>query len=273
MIRLDHVTYKYSEESAPALNDVSVTIERGEVIAFVGHNGSGKSTLAKHLNALLLPNEGTVIVDGADTRDENETLSIRQKVGVVFQNPDNQIVTTVVEEDVAFGPENLGVPSPQIAERVSGALAAVDMSEYARKAPHMLSGGQKQRIAIAGMLAMRPQVLVLDEATAMLDPRGRADVLDIVHKLNRESGMTVVMITQYMEEAVYADRVALMAAGKIIAVDTPKRIFARSALLREHRLDVPEMAQLRDDLIAKGWNIPKDSLTMEELTEAICRSI
>lgn len=273
MIRLDHVSFKYSEEAAPALRDISVNIERGEFIAFVGHNGSGKSTLAKHLNALLLPSEGDVFVDGANTKDEKETLSIRQKIGMVFQNPDNQIVTTVVEEDVAFGPENLGVPSQEIRDRVDSALKAVDMFDYARNAPHMLSGGQKQRIAIAGMLAMQPQVLVLDEATAMLDPKGRADVLNIVHKLNRDKGMTVVMITQYMEEAVQADRVALMAQGSIIAVDTPKRIFSQTAMLREHRLDVPEMALLRDELLLRGWDIPKDSLTMNEMTEAICRSI
>lgn len=270
MIKLDHVTYKYGEEHT-ALKDISLDIPKGRIIAIVGHNGSGKSTLAKHLNALLLPTEGKVVVAGMDTKNEENTLAIRKMVGMVFQNPDNQLVTTVVEEDVAFGPENLGIPPAEIRLRVNEALKAVGMDGFARNAPHMLSGGQKQRIAIAGMLAMRPEVLVLDEATAMLDPEGRKEVLDIVHRLNREKGMTVVMITQYMEEAVDADMVVAMAGGEILMTGTPREVFSRVEELRANRLDVPAIASLRDELIAGGMDIPGDLITAEELAEAICR--
>ena len=239
----------------------------------MGHNGSGKSTLAKHLNALLLPSEGVVRVAGMDTKDEANTLRIRQKVGMVFQNPDNQLVTTVVEEDVAFGPENLGVPSAEIRTRVDEALAAVGMERFAARAPHMLSGGQKQRIAIAGMLAMEPEVLVLDEATAMLDPRGRREILSIVSRLHREKGITVVMITQYMEEATAADRVAVMADGKLLLTGTPREVFAQAGLLREHRLDVPAMTELKERLNAHGAGLPDDILTVEDMADAICQSL
>jgi len=274
-IEIQDIYYEYSseEERPPALNGVSLTVEPGEFLAVVGHNGSGKSTLAKHLNALLLPTKGQVLVDGMNTREEKNILPIRQRVGMVFQNPDNQLVTTIVEEDVAFGPENLGVPGKELRERVDEALRAVGMESFARRAPHMLSGGQKQRVAIAGMLAMEPELLVLDEATAMLDPKGRQDVLRVVQKLNRERGMGVVMITQYMEEAVIADRVAVMAGGKLIALDTPKKVFSDGAHLRAHRLEVPEMAQLRDRLLEDGFSIPKDLITVEEMTDAICRSL
>ena len=271
MIEIKGVTYKYDDAEGDALDDVSLEIRDGEFFCVVGHNGSGKSTLAKHLNALLLPKSGKVLVDGMDTADAGLTLAIRQKVGMVFQNPDNQIVTTVVEEDVGFGPENLGVPTEEILERVSDSLKAVGMEKYARSAPHLLSGGQKQRVAIAGMLAMKPEILVLDEATAMLDPRGRADVLNIVRRLNRESGMTVVMITQYMEEAVESDRVAVMADGRILLTDTPKKVFGESALLREHRLDVPQMAQLRDRLSADGIEMDPGIITVEEMADKLCR--
>lgn len=271
-IEIRDLCYEYGKaEERKALDGVSLNIEPGEMLAVVGHNGSGKSTLAKHLNALLLPSSGDVIVDGMNTKDADKTLAIRQKVGMVFQNPDNQLVTTIVEEDVAFGPENLGVPTPEIRLRVDEALISVDMQDFATRAPHMLSGGQKQRIAIAGMLAMRPKLLVLDEATAMLDPKGRRDVLAVVRRLNREQGMGVVMITQHMEEAVEADRVAVMANGKLIALDTPRRVFADGALLREHRLELPEMAQLRDRLIAGGFDMPKDIITVEEMTDALCQ--
>ena len=273
MIRVEHVTYQYAQDAKPALQDVSLEIEKGEFLAIVGHNGSGKSTLAKHFNALLLPCGGDVWIENANTTNEEEVLGIRQKVGMVFQNPDNQIVTTVVEEDVAFGPENLGVPSNEIRQRVDEALQYVNMLGFEKSAPHMLTGGQKQRIAIAGMLAMRPEVLVLDEATAMLDPQGRKEVLDIVKKLNREQGMTVIMITQYMEEAVMADRVAVMTDGKILLTDSPRRVFEQSELLRSYRLDVPMMAKLRDILLNEGWDIPADSITMEEVAQAICRSL
>ncbi|MBR5292673.1 MAG: energy-coupling factor transporter ATPase [Clostridia bacterium] len=270
MIRLDNVTYRYGEEGI-ALKSVSLNIEKGEMLAIVGHNGSGKSTLAKHLNALLLPTEGSVTVEGMDTKDPDNTLNIRKKVGMVFQNPDNQLVTTIVEEDVAFGPENLGIPSAEIRERVNKALEAVGMTEYANAAPHMLSGGQKQRIAIAGMLAMKPEVLVLDESTAMLDPQGRQEVLEIVSRVNKEYGMTVVMITQYMEEAVMADRVAVMKGGELIMTGTPKEVFSRGEELRSHGLDLPAIARLRDELIAGGMDIPKDAITAQELADAICR--
>ena len=270
MIKLENVTYKYGEE-AKALDAVSLEIEKGRILAVVGHNGSGKSTLAKHLNALLLPSEGSVTVDGMDTKDPDNTLKIRRKVGMVFQNPDNQLVTTVVEEDVAFGPENLGIPAEEIRRRVDAAIDAVGMSEYATSAPHMLSGGQKQRIAIAGMLAMEPEVLVLDEATAMLDPQGRQDVLEIVERVNRERGMTVVMITQYMEEAVIADKVAVMKGGRLLMTGTPREVFSRGEELRANGLDLPAIARLRDELISGGMDIPKDAITAQELAEAICR--
>ena len=273
MIEIDNVSYRYEDAKRAALSDVTLNIPKGEFLAIVGHNGSGKSTLAKHLNALLLPTEGAVRVAGMDTKNEENTLSIRQKVGIVFQNPDNQLVTTVVEEDVAFGPENLGVPGPEIRKRVDTALAAVGMEQYATRAPHMLSGGQKQRIAIAGMLAMQPEVLVLDEATAMLDPRGRREILSIVSRLHREKGITVVMITQYMEEATIANRVAVMADGKLLLEGPPREVFRQTALLRQHRLDIPAMTELKERLNAHGAGLPEDILTVEDMAEAICQSL
>jgi len=273
LIEIQNVSYAYEDAAAKALNNVSLTINDGEFVAVVGHNGSGKSTLAKHLNALLLPTEGKVLVDGMDTADEADTLSIRQKVGMVFQNPDNQLVTTIVEEDVAFGPENIGVPGNEIRARVDSALAAVGMEKYAHSAPNMLSGGQKQRIAIAGMLAMQPKVLVLDEATAMLDPKGRRDIIDLVTKLHKENGITVVMITQYMEEVIGADRVAVMSGGELILEGTPKEVFSQDELLHKHRLDVPVMQQLANRLNAHGANLPKSILSVEEMAQAICQSL
>ena len=273
LIEIQNVSYAYEDAAAKALNNVSLTINDGEFVAVVGHNGSGKSTLAKHLNALLLPTEGIVLVDGMDTADEADTLSIRQRVGMVFQNPDNQLVTTIVEEDVAFGPENIGVPGNEIRTRVDRALAAVGMEKYAHSAPNMLSGGQKQRIAIAGMLAMQPKVLVLDEATAMLDPKGRRDIIDLVTKLHKENGITVVMITQYMEEAIGADRVAVMSGGELILEGTPKEVFSQDELLHKHRLDVPVMQQLANRLNARGANLPKSILSVEEMAQAICQSL
>ena len=273
MIEIQNVSYAYEDAAAKALNNVSLTINDGEFVAVVGHNGSGKSTLAKHLNALLLPTEGKVLVDGMDTADEADTLSIRQRVGMVFQNPDNQLVTTIVEEDVAFGPENIGVPGNEIRTRVDRALAAVGMEKYAHSAPNMLSGGQKQRIAIAGMLAMQPKVLVLDEATAMLDPKGRRDIIDLVTKLHKENGITVVMITQYMEEVIGADRVAVMSGGEMILEGTPKEVFSQDELLHKHRLDVPVMQQLANRLNAHGANLPKCILSVEEMAQAICLSL
>lgn len=273
LIEIQNVSYAYEDAAAKALNNVSLTINDGEFVAVVGHNGSGKSTLAKHLNALLLPTEGKVLVDGMDTADEADTLSIRQRVGMVFQNPDNQLVTTIVEEDVAFGPENIGVPGNEIRTRVDRALAAVGMEKYAHSAPNMLSGGQKQRIAIAGMLAMQPKVLVLDEATAMLDPKGRRDIIDLVTKLHKENGITVVMITQYMEEVIGADRVAVMSGGELILEGTPKEVFSQDELLHKHRLDVPVMQQLANRLNASGANLPKSILSVEEMAQAICLSL
>lgn len=271
MIEIRDVSYRYSPDTEEqALTKVSLAVADGEFLAIVGHNGSGKSTLAKHLNALLLPTEGEILVDGMDTRKEEFTLPIRQKVGMVFQNPDNQIVTTIVEEDVGFGPENLGVPPEEIRVRVDEALSAVGMTEYASSAPHMLSGGQKQRIAIAGMLAMRPQVLVLDEATAMLDPKGRREVLETISRLNRETGMTIIMITQYMEEAILADRVAVMSKGTLAMQGTPREIFQKSAELRRYGLDVPAMVRLRDELTADGVSEVKDAITVEEMADALC---
>ena len=269
-----HFSYVNDLEEPPVktevLKGINLNIEKGEFVAVLGHNGSGKSTLAKCINAINLPESGAVYVNGMDTLDENNLLPIREKVGMVFQNPDNQIVTTIVEEDVAFGPENLGVPPEEIRRRVNESLKAVGMEKYARSAPHMLSGGQKQRIAIAGMLAMEPEVLVLDEATAMLDPQGRREVLDIVGRLNRERGMTVVMITQYMEEALSADRVIVMAEGRLITQGTPREVFSRGRELRANGLDLPPIAMLRDKLIDGGMNIPADVITAEELAEAIC---
>ena len=266
LIEIQNVSYAYEDAAAKALNNVSLTINDGEFVAVVGHNGSGKSTLAKHLNALLLPTEGKVLVDGMDTADEADTLSIRQRVGMVFQNPDNQLVTTIVEEDVAFGPENIGVPGNEIRTRVDRALAAVGMEKYAHSA-------QKQRIAIAGMLAMQPKVLVLDEATAMLDPKGRRDIIDLVTKLHKENGITVVMITQYMEEAIGADRVAVMSGGELILEGTPKEVFSQDELLHKHRLDVPVMQQLANRLNAHGANLSKCILSVEEMAQAICLSL
>ena len=278
MIELRDVSYAYAPEQdgadAPgALHGVSLTVEDGEMLAIVGHNGSGKSTLAKHLNALLLPTAGMVLVDGMDTRDEQNVLEIRRRVGLVFQNPDNQLVTTIVEEDVGFGPENLGLPPEQIRARVAEALETVGMAAHAREATYALSGGQKQRVAIAGMLAMQPEVLVLDEATAMLDPRGRQDVLDVVERLHRERGMTVVMITQYLEEAARCGRVAVMNGGRLVAQGAPREVFGRAEALRAAGLEPPEAVQLREALRQGGMPVDGDPITLEELADAICRSL
>lgn len=273
MIDLNHVSFTYDTAPRPALNEVSFRITDGEMIAIVGHNGSGKSTLAKHLNGLLLPSSGQVLVDGMDTAVPENLLSIRQRVGMVFQNPDNQLVTTIVEEDVAFGPESLGVESSEIRRRVDEALHMVGMTEYAKRAPHMLSGGQKQRIAIAGMLAMHPKVLVLDEATAMLDPEGRREVLSIITELNRERGMTVVMITQLMEEAALCGRVAVLNKGNLIMLDTPRAVFREAEALQLAGLDVPAMVKLRNSLAEAGVSLPDEPIGIEELAASIEQAI
>ena len=263
--------YNKTEGEAPirVFEHLDLTIEQGTFVVVLGHNGSGKSTLAKHLNAILLPSGGKVYVDGIDTADEDKLLDIRRTVGMVFQNPDNQIVANVVEEDVAFALENLGVPPKEIRERVDAALKAVGMYDYRKHAPHLLSGGQKQRVAIAGVLAMRPKCVVLDEPTAMLDPVGRNEVVSTIHELNEKFGVTVVLITHHMREATEADRVVVMNDGKIIADDTPKKVFSQVELLRDVGLTVPETTDLLYELNGRGWNLPLDALSVEECARAI----
>ncbi|MBR2319813.1 MAG: energy-coupling factor transporter ATPase [Clostridia bacterium] len=267
-----HFDYTYENEAPQVvLQGVNLTIEKGAFVAVLGHNGCGKSTLAKHFNALLLPTGGQVIVADMDTANEDNTYPIRRRVGMVLQNPDNQLVSTIVEEDVAFGPENLGLPPAEIRARVDEALAAVDMTAYKDHAPHRLSGGQKQRIAIAGVLAMHPDCLLLDEPTAMLDPQGRREVLDTVCRLNRENGMTVVLITHYMEEAALADRVVVMDEGKVVLDGTPREVFAQGERLTALGLDVPQPTALCTALRAAGVEISADLLTPEECADAILK--
>lgn len=265
-ISMQNVFFSYSthedgEACVNAIDGVSLDVEKGEFVALLGHNGCGKSTVAKHLNAMLLPDKGKVYVDGDDTSDEEKTYDIRKKVGLVLQNPDNQLVASIVEEDVAFGPENLGVAPAEIRERVDYALKAVDMYEYRSQAPYKLSGGQKQRVAIAGILAMQPECIVLDEPTAMLDPNGRSEVLTTLLKLNKEKNITVVLITHYMDEAVLADRVVVMDSGKILTQGTPDKVFSQVELLKKHRLDVPQATELAYKLKGCGVNI--DSLPLD----------
>ena len=272
MIEVNHLSHLYVDENGNdvrALDDVSLSRGRGEFVAIIGTNGSGKSTLAKHFNVLLQPTEGHVVVCGFDTLDDEHIWNIRQHVGMVFQNPDNQIVAAVVEEDVAFGPENLGVPSAEIRKRVDDALAAVNMTEYAEHGPHLLSGGQKQRIAIAGVLAMKPDCIVLDEPTAMLDPKGRLEVLETIHRLNKEEGITIVIITHFMEEAVTADRVVVMKNGVKLQEGTPREIFTQVDTLKDLGLDVPVAAEVASKLIQKGVDIPNDIITNDELGDAL----
>ncbi|MBR5995507.1 MAG: energy-coupling factor transporter ATPase [Eubacteriaceae bacterium] len=272
IIKLENVSFSYESGDNPvkALDDVSISINEGEFVAIVGKNGSGKSTLAKLLNALLLPSEGVVLVDGMDTSDPENTIAIRKACAMVFQNPDNQMVATIVEEDVAFGPENLGLAPHKIRTRVDESLKAVMMYEFKDQKPHQLSGGQKQRITIAGVIAMHPKCIVFDESTAMLDPAGRADTLKIMHKLNDE-GVTVIFITHYMEEITDADRIIVMGDGKVVKEGTPKEIFADSEGLKKLRLGVPEVVALGDLLREGGLDIPEGTLSEEELVEAICR--
>ena len=266
-VRFSYVT---AEGVAPiVLDGVSLSIEEGSFVAVLGHNGSGKSTLAKHFNSILLPTGGRVYVDGMDTADEELLLAIRRTVGMVFQNPDNQIVANVVEEDVAFAPENLGVPPEEIRRRVDDALKAVGMYEFREHAPHLLSGGQKQRIAIAGVIAMQPRCIVLDEPTAMLDPIGRADVLRIIKELNRQRGVTVVLITHHMDEAAQADRLVVMTKGRVIADGTPKEIFQDVEGLKAVGLTVPETTQLLWELRQEGLDVPLDALSDEECAQAL----
>ena len=270
-ILLEDVSYTYEEADHPALSHVTAAVQPGEFVAVLGHNGSGKSTMAKLLNALYIPTEGKVLVCGFDTSDENLVWEIRRRAGMIFQNPDNQIVATVVKEDVAFGLENLGVPTDEMLPRVESALAAVRMSKYADSAPHMLSGGQKQRVAVAGILAMEPSVIIADEATAMLDPSGRREVLDTLHTLNRQKGITVVWITHFMEEAPTADRVIVVSDGEVQLSGAPRQVFDQVDRLRELHLDVPPMTALAAELRAAGMPLPGGLLTVEDLAEEVNR--
>lgn len=270
-IQLSDVTFSYEEQASPALSGVSAVIEPGEFVAVLGHNGSGKSTLAKLLNALYAPSEGTVLVCGFDTKDEKNIWEVRRRAGMIFQNPDNQIVATVVREDVAFGLENLGVPNAEMIARIDSALSAVRMNKYADTAPHMLSGGQKQRVAIAGILAMEPSVIIADEATAMLDPSGRKEVLDTIRELNRQKGITVVWITHFMEEAVQADRVLVMSDGEIRLSGTPAQVFDQVETMRQMHLDVPHMTSLARSLRDEGMPLREGIMTVDELAEEVER--
>lgn len=281
MVKAENVSYEYTkvveikgenvERKLMALQDINIDIEKGDFIAILGHNGSGKSTFAKHLNALVTPSEGTIWVDGMDTKDDSLVWKIRQNTGMVFQNPDNQLVATVVEEDIAFGSENLGVDSKEIRKRVDESLKQVGMDGFQTDTPSKLSGGQKQRIAIAGILAMKPQCIVLDEPTAMLDPVGRKDVMDTVHRLNKENNITIILITHYMDEAVSADKVYVIDDGKIVMKGVPKEVFSQVERMKSYGLDVPQVTETAYNLRKLGIDIPQDILTVEEMVGAICQ--
>ena len=273
VIKIENLHYTYPGDDAESLKGVSLEIERGSFVAVLGHNGSGKSTLAKHLNAILLPTEGKVLIDGIDTADENNLLKIRSTVGMVFQNPDNQIVANVVEDDVAFAPENLGVEPAEIRERVDNALKAVDMYEFRLHAPHLLSGGQKQRVAIAGVIAMQPEVIVLDEPTAMLDPKGRREVIDTVTKLCREKGITIVLITHHMSECIDADRLIVMSNGDVVADGTPQEVFSQVELMKSEGLTVPATTELMFALNKNGWHLPLTALGVKECAKEIAKEL
>ena len=279
MIKTDKLVFEYAKRDeegniigkSRGIEDVSLDIEPGQFIAILGHNGSGKSTLAKHMNALLVPSDGTMWVDGMDTKEDEHLWDVRQSAGMVFQNPDNQIIGTVVEEDVGFGPENLGVPTEEIWQRVEDSLKAVGMIEYRHHSPNKLSGGQKQRVAIAGVMAMRPKCIVLDEPTAMLDPNGRKEVLRSVMELRKREHITVILITHYMEEVVDADHVFVMDHGHVVMQGTPREIFSQVDTLKHYRLDVPQVTILADELRKRGLDIPAGVLKKEELVEILCR--
>ena len=274
IIKIDNLYFQYphgeDEEPKLAIKGVSLEIEEGSFTAIIGQNGSGKSTLAKNLNGLLLPSKGAVYVSGMDTRDEDKIWDIRQTAGMVFQNPDNQLVSAIVEDDVAFGPENIGIDPVEIRARVDEALDAVKMGKHKRKAPHLLSGGQKQRIAIAGVVAIRPRCIIFDEPTAMLDPRGRKDIMEIIEKLHRE-GITVILITHFMDEAVKADRVVIMNKGEILLDGTPEHVFSQDELIRSARLDVPMAAEIAIYLRENGIDVPPEVVTAERLKEFVCQ--
>lgn len=281
IIKIENLIFEYittDEESQVtavnrALDDLNIDVEKGDFIGILGHNGSGKSTLAKQLNAILLPTKGSVLIKGMDTQEEDKTWDIRQTAGMVFQNPDNQIIGTVVEEDVGFGPENLGVPTEEIWERVEKSLEVVDMLDYRTQSPNNLSGGQKQRVAIAGIMAMEPECIILDEPTAMLDPNGRKEVIQTVHELNKNLGVTVVLITHYMNEVINADKIFVMDQGKIVMQGKPKDIFSRVEELKEYRLDVPQVTELAYELKKEGLDMPDGVLTIEEFADTICKNL
>ncbi|GAA0734235.1 energy-coupling factor transporter ATPase [Clostridium oceanicum] len=277
MVNCKNVTYVYESnneekiEKKVAVDNASININKGDFVVILGRNGSGKSTIAKHMNAILIPSDGKVYVDEMDTSDLKNTWNIRNKAGMVFQNPDNQIVATIVEEDVAFGPENLGVPSKEIRLRVDEALKKVNMYRYRRHAPHLLSGGQKQRVAIAGVLAMRPECIIFDEPTAMLDPSGRKEVIKTIKEINNKYGITIVLITHFMEEAVEADKIIVMDSGKVIKEGTPRQIFSEVKMMKEIGLDVPQMTELSYYLKKQGVDISSDILTIDEMVDGLCQ--
>ena len=279
MIHAEKLIYEYDKRDEEgnvigtnrAIDGVDIDIPQGSFVAVLGHNGSGKSTLAKHMNAILVPTGGTMWVDGRDTKDPAELWNVRQTAGMVFQNPDNQIIGTVVEEDVGFGPENLGVPTDEIWKRVEDSLRSVGMIEYRKASPNKLSGGQKQRVAIAGVIAMEPKCIVLDEPTAMLDPNGRKEVIRAVEQLRKEKKVTVILITHYMEEVIDADQVFVMDGGHIVMHGTPREIFSRVEELKSYRMDVPQVTMLAEELRRRGLDIPRGILRREELVEALCR--
>ena len=281
MVKTENLTYEYKvtyerngknvTKKVLALNNINLNIEKGSFVAVLGHNGSGKSTFAKHINALVKPTSGTLWINGYDTKNEEFIWDIRQSAGMVFQNPDNQIVATIVEEDVAFGPENLGIEPEEIRKRVDGAISAVGMEQFKKSMPAKLSGGQKQRIAIAGVLAMKPECIVLDEPTAMLDPEGRKDVIDIITRLNKEEGLTIVLITHYMDETVGADRIVVIDDGNVVMEGTPRQVLVQVDKMKSYGLDVPQVTEIAYNLRKKGIDIPADILTPEEMVGAICR--
>ena len=271
IIKTEKLVYTYEGAETPTLRGLDLEIEEGTFVAVLGHNGSGKSTLAKHLNGILIPTSGRVLVDGMDTAEEQNLLAVRHTVGMVFQNPDNQIVANVVEDDVAFGPENLGIEPREIRRRVDDALTSVQMYEYRNHAPHLLSGGQKQRVAIAGILAMKPRCIVLDEPTAMLDPVGRGEVLDTITRLNRQEGITVILVTHHMEECIGADRLLVMSGGSILMDGSPREIFPRVEEMEAAHLGVPDTTQLMYALNREGYHLPLEAITTEECAQALLR--
>lgn len=273
IIEVNNISFEYitEEDSFKAIDDLSLNIKEGEFLAIIGHNGSGKSTLSKNLNAILMPTKGNILIDGMDTREEEKLWDIRQTAGMVFQNPDNQIVATVVEEDVAFGPENLGIKPEEIRRRVDESLKSVGIYELRDRQPHLLSGGQKQRVAIAGIIAMKPKCVIFDEATAMLDPSGRKEVMNTIKRLNKEENISVIHITHFMEEAVDADRVIVMEKGRKLLEGTPKQVFSKIDMLKKIGLDVPYMTELSKELNKEGLKIESDILTVDEMVMQLCR--